>query len=143
MNRTAAGIKFERIPKDYAELVRETYTLRPIHDAAEYDNVCEIVDVLAVNESRLNHDQSDFLEALIALVEQYDRQQPPVCDPAITGLDALKFLLQENDMSASDLGRLLGHRTLGSSILNGKRRLTIAHIKKLAAHFKVEPGLFL
>jgi len=143
MSRTATRIDFDRIPKDYTELVRDTYTLRPIHDTVEYDNVCEIMDVLAVNESRLNHDQRDFLEALIALVEQYDRQQPPVRGSDITGLQALKFLLQENAMTASDLGRLLGHRTCGSALLNGKRKLTIAHIKKLAERFKVDPGLFL
>jgi HTH-type transcriptional regulator/antitoxin HigA len=124
-------------------MVRETYALRPIHDDVEYDNVCEIMDVLAVNEKRLSRDQRDFLEALIALVEQYDREQPDVCESHMTAVEALKFLLDENDMTASDLGRLLGHRTLGSAILNGKRRLTIAHIKKISARFKVEPSLFL
>jgi len=143
MSHTATGIDFKRIPKDYTQMVRDTYALRPIHDDVEYDNVCEIVDVLAVNESRLNLDQRDFLDALVALVEQYDGDQPPVCKSHLTGLEALKFLLKENDMTASDLGRLLGHRTLGSAILRGKRRLTIAHIKKIAARFKVDASLFL
>ena len=43
-------------------------------------------------------------------------------------------------MTASDLGRLLGNRTLGAAILAGRRNLSKAHIKKLAEHFKVEPG---
>ena len=64
-------------------------------------------------------------------------------DSQLTPLDALKALLAEHGMSASDLGRLLGNRTLGTPILSGRRALSKAHIKKLAEHFKVEPGLFL
>ena len=64
-------------------------------------------------------------------------------DAQIAPLDALKTLLSEHGMSASDLGRLLGNRTLGTAILSGRRALSKTHIKKLAEHFKVEPGLFL
>jgi antitoxin component HigA of HigAB toxin-antitoxin module len=46
-------------------------------------------------------------------------------------------------MTASDLGRLLGNRTLGAAILAGRRALSKTHIKKPAEHFGVEPGLFL
>jgi antitoxin component HigA of HigAB toxin-antitoxin module len=49
----------------------------------------------------------------------------------------------EYGMTASDLGRLLGNRALGAAILSGRRSLSKAHIKKLAGHFKVEPGLLL
>ncbi len=58
-------------------------------------------------------------------------------------LAALKFLVAEHGMTASDLGRLLGNRTTGAAILSGRRSLSKTHIKKLAGHFKVQPGLFL
>ena len=64
-------------------------------------------------------------------------------DARIGPLVALKALLAEHGMTASDLGRLLGNRTLGAAILAGRRSLSKAHIKQLADHFKVEPGLFL
>lgn len=57
---------------------------------------------------------------------------------------SLKHLLEENQMNASDLARLLGvHPSLGSKILKGERSLTVAHLRKLAERFKVSPGLFL
>lgn len=56
---------------------------------------------------------------------------------------ALRFLLESHGMSASDLGRLLGDRALGTRILNGKRELSKAHIKTLAAHFQVSPAVLL
>ena len=46
-------------------------------------------------------------------------------------------------MTASDLGRLLGNRTLGAAILSGQREMSKNHVKNLADHFKVDPALFL
>jgi antitoxin component HigA of HigAB toxin-antitoxin module len=48
----------------------------------------------------------------------------------------------KNGLSASDLGRLLGHRELGSKILKRQRQLTVGHIKKLSAYFRVSPATF-
>lgn len=36
-----------------------------------------------------------------------------------------------------------GSRNLGALILHGERNLTVAHFRKLAAHFKVAPELFI
>jgi HTH-type transcriptional regulator / antitoxin HigA len=143
MRPTTTRMDFAQLPTDYGELVRSVYTLRPIHDDVEYGNVGEILDVLAVNGDRLSKDQRDFLEALTALVEQYERALPPLCGSRMTGVEALRFLLKENSMTGSDLGRLLGHRSLGSAILRGNRKLTVAQIQKLAAHFKVDASLFI
>jgi len=55
----------------------------------------------------------------------------------------LQHLLTESQMTAADLSRLLGgSRNLGAMILRGDRNLTLAHVRKLAAHFHVSPELF-
>ena len=46
-------------------------------------------------------------------------------------------------MSESDLGRLLGDRSLGHRILAGERELSKAHIRTLAAHFRLNPAALL
>jgi HTH-type transcriptional regulator/antitoxin HigA len=91
----------------------------------------------------LNADQEDYLDALSTFVEVYERDRFPMGESDITPLQALKYLVEESGMSASDLGRLLGNRTLGAAILGGRRSLSKTHIKKLAGYFKVDPGLFL
>ncbi len=64
--------------------------------------------------------------------------------PQATGPDILKHLLAEHGLGGVDLSRILGgSRNLGAMILRGERNLTLAHIRKLAAHFKVSPELFL
>ena len=85
-----------------------------------------------------------YLETLVQLVQAYEAEHHAIDTTGLTGLDSLKHLLEENQMNASDLARLLGvHPSLGSKILKGERSLTVAHIRKLAERFKVSPGLFL
>ena len=52
--------------------------------------------------------------------------------------------MAEQGMTAADLSRVLGaSRNLGGMILRGERRLTVAHVTRLAKHFRVSPALFL
>ena len=56
--------------------------------------------------------------------------------------ETLKLLLEQNDMSAADLARVLGcDRSVGPKLLRGERRLTVDHIRTLARHFQVDPGV--
>ena len=139
-SKTTTKNNFRHLPKTYVALVA-MLPPRPIHDDVDLANATEIIDRLAGFD--LNADQEDYLEALSTFVEAYEAERFPIADSRISPLDALKTLLTEHGMTASDLGRLLGNRTLGAAILAGRRALSKAHIKKLAEHFKVEPGLFL
>jgi len=129
------------IPKTYRELCA-VYLPRPIHDDAEDEEATAMMNALAVF-TRLNVEQRDYLDVLTEFVDEYD-QARKIHWPKISGLDALKHLLDANDMSAADLARLLGvHRTLGAMILRGERRLTLAHVRTLAKRFCVSADLFL
>ena len=55
----------------------------------------------------------------------------------------LTFLMEQHQMNASDLGRLLGQRELGSKLLREERQLSKTMIVKLADHFHVSPAYFL
>ncbi len=140
MSKTALKNDFRRLPGTYGALVA-ILPPRPIHDDVDLANATDMIDRLA--GFKLNEDQEDYLEALSTFVEAYEARRFPIDDSRISPLDALKALLAEHEMTASDLGRLLGNRTLGAAILAGRRNLSKTHIKKLAEHFRVAPGLFL
>jgi HTH-type transcriptional regulator/antitoxin HigA len=140
MRKTSTKNDFRRLPRTYAGLVA-MLPPRPIHDDVDLANATEMIDRLA--GFKLSADQEDYLEAISTFVEAYEANRFPIDDSRITPLAALKALLTEHGMTASDLGRLLGNRTLGAAILAGRRNLSKTHIKTLAEHFKVEPGLFL
>jgi HTH-type transcriptional regulator / antitoxin HigA len=131
--------KTAKLPKTYRELC-SLLMPRKIHDDAELETVQEIVDTLAVLPTRTS-DQNDYLETLAELVEAYEEQT--VKFSKRSGLETLKFLLTENNLTASDLSRLLGTDiSLGYRILDGERSLTISHVKKLSRHFNVGPEVF-
>ena len=118
----------------------EIHWPRPIHDAVDYDNAAELVDRLALLRKR-TRDQEDYLEAISTLIEKYDREHFPI-DDAADPIEALKLLLESHEMNASDLGRLLGNRTLGPAILRGQRKISRRNAQKLADQFKVNPAIF-
>jgi len=129
------------LPKTYDRLVA-MLPPRPVHDEVDLDNVLEVIDRLAVLRKR-THDQEDYLEALSVFAEKYEDEHEPIRTDDLDPIELLKSLMQHREMSASDLGRLLGQRELGQKILTGKRQLSKAHILKLAKHFAVSPAVFL
>lgn len=87
-------------------------------------------------------DQRDYFDLLCSLIRDYD--STTVKWPSMRGLDLLKHLMEAHGMSAASLSVLLDtSRNLGAMILRGERRLTLDHIRKLSAHFKVSPELFI
>ena len=60
-----------------------------------------------------------------------------------SGLDALRFLMQEHGLTQSDFKQEIGSQGVVSEILNGRRKLTVKHIKNLAARFQVSPATFI
>ncbi len=133
-----ANGKMSQIPKVWNDLV---IFLKPIHTKGDYDKVIHVLDEL-VGRTDLTKDQKDFVESLSILVEAYENELEPIKennDP----IETLNFLLEANNMSRSDLGHLLGSRSLGSVIMNRKRGLSKNHIKILSERFSVSPSLFL
>ncbi len=139
---TVAAHTFKNIPTNYSELVA-LFPLRPIHDSVDLDNATEILDAMALHHDHFSADQADYFDVLASLVAAYEAEHDPLILPKTSPLQTLKSLVELHQMSASDLGRILGNRELGSKILRGTRKLTLNHIKKLARRFRVEPGLFI
>lgn len=140
MKTTATTLRFSAMPRTYTGLVA-LHVPRPIHDSASYDNAVEIVHALA--GYKLNRDQEDYLELMAKLVEDYERETVPEPTP-VKGIEALKFLLADNDLSGDDLGRIIGvNRSIAYRILKGARNLTADHIKKLSVRFAVSADLLL
>lgn len=143
MARTKTN-KFHGPPAStYTELVA-SLPPRPLHDAVDYDNAVEMIGNLIGYD--LNADQEDYLVAVDTFVKQYeaDHSDTQVDTSHITGLDALKHILDEHGMSGADMSRLLGaSRTLGPMILRGERSLTADHARMLGKRFNVDPGVFI
>lgn len=129
------------LPTAFADLVR----LHPrcaILDEVAYRNARDMIDALT-SLPKLSRGQGDYLDTLTILFEAYEAEHHAIDASRFGPLDALRHLMAEHDMTASDLGALLGERSLGPKVLNGRRELSKAHLRKLADHFKVSADLFL
>jgi HTH-type transcriptional regulator/antitoxin HigA len=139
--KAAKAVAARDMPGRFTDLV----ALLPPHvirDEADYDNVIEFMDKLLARP-KLTKGHTEFFETWSVLIGAYEDEHHAIETSHISGVDALKHLLEQNEMTASDLGVLLGNRSLGSKILRGERELSKTHLRILANRFKVDAGLFL
>ncbi|MGA3065296.1 MAG: transcriptional regulator [Tepidisphaeraceae bacterium] len=128
------------VPRAYAELVRLLMP-RPLHDEVDYRNALRMMDAMV--GLKMNRDQSDYFEAIATFVEKYEAEHHSIGGSKMTPVQLIRSLMEEHDMNESDLGRLLGDRSLGHRILSGQRELSKVHIRLLAEHFSLNPAALL
>ncbi len=130
---------FKQMPKTFDGLCRR-HPLRPVHGYTEWEEASDMVHALA--GFPLNQDQEDYLESLATLIEDYEHTHHAKDLSHVTTRGVLQMLIDENNMNASDLGELLGNRSLGSKVLRGERALSKANIVALCERFKISADLF-
>jgi antitoxin component HigA of HigAB toxin-antitoxin module len=131
---------------DYFQLLL-AHPLKAIRNDADLRAAYKILDPLSIiDEDKLTPGQADYLLTLTDLIWAYEQQHHPIDlshGDYADGVDLLEMLLKEKGLTASDLGRILGKRQLGSAILRRERQLSKAHVVKLASHFGVSADLLL
>ena len=129
-----------KLPARFEDLVR-VMAPQAIMNDVDYTNSTHMIDRLMAS-GKLSRGQELYLETLVQLVQAYESAHHPV--QSRRGIPALKHLLSDNDMSASDLARLLGvHTSMGSKLLKRERALTIDHLKHLSTRFNVSHDTFI
>jgi HTH-type transcriptional regulator / antitoxin HigA len=126
---------------DYLRLIRG-FPLRRLRNDAEHAEAVKILSRLLGREESLTAGERDYAEALGLFVQEYDSRVHPFPKDKHGPLQILRYLMEQNEMNGEALGKVLGNKTAASLVLNGKRELSKAHIRKLANRFKVDPGLF-
>ena len=131
------------LPKSYLALMAE-FPLRPIRNGSEYDRAAAIVHRLALREGDLDAGEEAYLEVLETLVERYDLDHFPINIDDVSPTQALRMLVEQAEMSVTELGELLGSKGAASELLSGKRKEpSKSQIARLCARFKVDAGVFL
>jgi HTH-type transcriptional regulator / antitoxin HigA len=127
-------------PETYEELAR-IYVPRKIHDRIGQRSATEVVDWLAIRAQ--TPDQVEFLDLVSDLLDEYERQFIKIDDPS-DPLELLLYLVEENNITARELGEILDvDHSVAARILKRERGITVEHAKSLGARFKVDPKVFL
>jgi HTH-type transcriptional regulator/antitoxin HigA len=106
----------------------------------QFSDAIEAIDRLLDKES-LSEGEEQHLDALSVLVEAYESEHIPF--PEVTGIDVLRHLMAENGLRQSDLLDVFETRSVASEVINGKRSLTLNHVRRLSERFRLPPEVFL
>lgn len=124
----------------YQELLVD-FTPRPVRNEREYRRAMRQIDGL-MRKRRLSRAESQLLELLATLVEQYESIEQPV--PQVPQPALLAHLIEARGVSQAELARQSGvPRSVISNVLKGRRKLSQANIARLAEYFHVPAGAFL
>jgi HTH-type transcriptional regulator/antitoxin HigA len=115
--------------------------LLSLRNEQEYDRAVErlnrLLDEVGTDEQ---HPLYTLLDTLGTLIHAYEEEHHPI--PECSGVDVLRFLMEEHDLTQSDLPEI-GSQGVVSEILRGKRELNVRQIRALARRFHVSPGVFI
>ena len=113
--------------------------IRPIKTEQDYNTSIRRIEVLW--GAKKDTPQGDELDLLVTLVESYEIKHYPIAPP--DPVDAIKFRMEQMDMTKADLVQYIGSQSRVSEILNGKRKLTLGMIKSLYKGLRISADILL
>jgi HTH-type transcriptional regulator/antitoxin HigA len=130
--------KFAEAVQPYWAVVEPVLTVRT---EADYERaVARLNDLLDAVGDDTTHPLYGLLDTLGTLIRAYEDEH--VTLPKATGVEALQYLMEEHDLTQSDLPEV-GSQGVVSELLRGKRRLNLRQIHALAERFHVSPAVFI
>lgn len=119
----------------------ETYApLLAIRNGREYDAaVARLNDLVDEVGDHPRDPRYRFIDTLSVLIEAYDEEHHQI--PDASGVELLKFLMEQHDLSQGDLPEV-GSQGVVSEILRGKRELNVRQIEALSRRFHLPAGAF-
>ncbi len=123
---------------EYADLLARALP-SVIHSEKENERYLAMLGELD-QRGKLSPAAQRLAELLTLLIEDFE-QKSYALKPA-KPIEILSELMEANSLKQKDLGDVFGTPRIVSEVLNGKRGLTIEHIKKLSRRFNISPELF-
>lgn len=101
--------------------------VKPIRTADDYE--AALKDVEQLWGAKVGTPAGDRLDVLATLINAYEAAHFPIDPP--DPIEAIKFRMEQQGLSRKDLEPLIGTRTRVAEVLNRKRNLSIAMIRRL------------
>jgi HTH-type transcriptional regulator/antitoxin HigA len=135
MNTLAAELD----EKTYGQLLRRTLP-HVIHTDEECERLTN--ELLRLDErDDLTAEEKGLAELLTVLIDEYEERRYPIrkANPQQT----LQHLMEARKLTQKDLWKIFGSKGIASEVFHGKRSISKAQAKKLAAFFHVGVELFI
>jgi HTH-type transcriptional regulator/antitoxin HigA len=125
--------------KTYGQLLRRTLP-HVIHTDEECERLTQ--ELVRLDErDGLTPEEKGLAELLTVLIDEYEERRYPIrkANPQQT----LQHLMEARSLTQKDLWKIFGSKGIASEVFHGKRSISKAQAKKLAAFFHVGVELFI
>ncbi|OHD71663.1 MAG: hypothetical protein A2W19_02380 [Spirochaetes bacterium RBG_16_49_21] len=107
--------------------------IKLIGNKRDYESALKRIEKLM--DAKKGTAEYDELGILSIIVEQYENEHFPIEAP--DPIEALKFYMEQNNLTNKDLIGIIGSKGHVSDVLNKKRPLSINMIRALSAKFSI------
>lgn len=139
MNRTSVTRRLN--PHRYARLLAQQLPTVIRTEEENEEMLAAIWELIRKGEDKLSAEELALLELMSVLVERFEEEHYPIPDSPPHRI--LQHLMEARNAKQADLVPILGGRGRVSELVNGKRGISKAQAKALAAFFRVSAELFL
>ena len=116
--------------------------LKPIRTETEYQTALKALGVFFDNNpDDADTDTVDYFEVLATLVENYEKEHHPIDPP--DPIEAIKFRMEQSGLTVKDLTNIFGRTNRAYEVLNGKRPLSLAMIRKLKTELGISADILI
>jgi len=113
--------------------------IKPIKTEKDYTQALKRLEVIFSADTGTA--ESDEADVLGLLVDEYEKKHYPISAP--DPIEAIKIRMEELQLKQTDLVNEIGGKSRVSEILNRKRKLTLAMIRKLTVRLNLSPELLI
>lgn len=103
--------------------------IRPIHTEIDHKAALKEISTLMESDPEPGTTAGDRLDILTTLVQAYEAKRFPIGPP--DPVEAIKFRMEQGLLSVKDLEPIIGRSNRVYEVLNRKRPLTLAMIRRL------------
>ena len=101
--------------------------VKPIRSEADYE--AALAEVERLWGAKSGTPRGDRLDVLATLIDSYESEHYPIDPP--DPIEAIKFRMEQQNLTRKDLEGILGTRTRVAEVLNRRRGLSINMIRRL------------
>lgn len=113
--------------------------VKPIRTEADYENA--LAEIARLWGAKVNTPEGDRLDVLATLADAYESERDPMDPP--DPIEAIKFRMEQEGLTRRDLESIIGSRTRIAEVLNRKRGLSIAMIRRLNARLGISADILI
>lgn len=118
-------------------MTRNAMQIRPIRTEQDHDAAVERIGALL--GARQGSEEGDELDVLATLVDAYEAKHFPMDAP--DPMTAIAFRMEQQGLTRKDLEPMIGSRARVSEVMNGKRGLTLAMVRRVRSGLGISADL--